>query len=108
MLFPNWYLFQPRTEAVRNKWEKCEHIGKVISQYIGLTKLAPIISFENEFGYFLQIKWKALSLLKTVAFIAGKKNPADQNFYICFSIEIKALKMIFKGEIASKIQFRPT
>ena len=31
-------------------------------------------------------------LLKTVAFIAGKKNPADQNFYICFSIEIKLKK----------------
>ena len=28
-------------------------------------------------------------LLKTVAFIAGKKNPAGQNFYIHFSIEIK-------------------
>ena len=26
-------------------------------------------------------------LIKTVAFIAGKKNPADQNFYIRFSIE---------------------
>ena len=25
------------------------------------------------------------SILKTVAFIAGKKNPADQNFYIRFA-----------------------
>ena len=31
-------------------------------------------------------------LLKTVAFIADKKNPADQNFYIHFSIEIKLKK----------------
>ena len=45
--------------------------------------------------------------LKTVAFIAGKKNPAIQKFFIRFSIEIK-LKNDFKGEIASKIQFRPT
>ena len=27
--------------------------------------------------------------LKTVAFIAGKKNPATQKQFICFSIEIK-------------------
>ena len=26
-------------------------------------------------------------MVKTVAFIAGKKNPAIQNFFICFSIE---------------------
>ena len=49
-----------------------------------------------------------LGVLKTVAFIAGKKNPADQNFYICFSIEIKLKKMIFKSEIAPKIKFKPT
>ena len=30
--------------------------------------------------------------LKTVAFIAGKKNPADQNIYIRFSIELKLKK----------------
>ena len=45
--------------------------------------------------------------LKTVAFISGKKNPATQEFFIRFSIEIK-LKNGFKGEIASKIQLRPT
>ena len=31
-------------------------------------------------------------VLKTVAFSVGKKNPADQNFYIRFSIEIKLKK----------------
>ena len=41
-------------------------------------------------------------LLKTVAFIAGKKNPAIQKNFIRFSIEIK-LKKYFRGEIASKI-----
>ena len=30
---------------------------------------------------------KPLFLLKTVAFIAGKKNPATQKFFICFSIK---------------------
>ena len=34
-------------------------------------------------------------VLKTVAFIAGKKNPAVQNFLIRFSIEIK-LKKLFQ------------
>ena len=42
--------------------------------------------------------------LKTVAFIAGKKNPATQK---SFFIDIE-LKNDFKGEIVSKIQFRPT
>ena len=46
-------------------------------------------------------------LLKTVAFIAGKKNPATQKNIIHFSIEIKLLKNDFKDEIASKTQFRP-
>ena len=50
---------------------------------------------------------KRKKILKPVAFIAGKKNPEIQKFYIRFSIEIK-LKKDFKGEIASKIQFRPT
>ena len=36
-----------------------------------------------------------LSVLKTVAFIAGKKNPAVQKCYIRFSIEIK-LKNLFQ------------
>ena len=36
-----------------------------------------------------------LELLKTVAFIAGKKNPAVQKLYIRFSIEIK-LKKLFQ------------
>ena len=48
-----------------------------------------------------------LTLVKTVAFIAGKKNPADQNFYIFFPLK-ESLKNDFKGETASKIQFRPT
>ena len=32
--------------------------------------------------------------LKTVAFIAGKKNPAIQKHFICFSIEIKHRALI--------------
>ena len=31
----------------------------------------------------------SVTILKTVAFIAGKKYPAIQNLFICFSIEIK-------------------
>ena len=45
--------------------------------------------------------------LKTVAFIASKKNPADQNFYIFFPLK-ESLKTDLKGETASKFQFRPT
>ena len=45
-------------------------------------------------------------LLKTVAFIAGKKNPVVQKEFIRISIEIK-LNNDFKGEIISKIHFRP-
>ena len=47
-----------------------------------------------------------ISLIKTVAFIAGKKKSSNPKINR-FSIEIK-LKNDFKGEIASKIQFRPT
>ena len=53
-------------------------------------------------------------MLKTVAFIAGKKNPADQNFYIRFSIEIKlkqcintdVYNQIFNGKTIIKILVR--
>ena len=35
---------------------------------------------------------KIIRVLKTVAFIAGKKNPAIQKIFIRFSIEIKLKK----------------
>ena len=41
------------------------------------------------------LKGSAYNILKTIAFIAGKKNPAVQKFYIRFSIEIK-LKKLFQ------------
>jgi hypothetical protein len=47
------------------------------------------------------------SEVNTVAFIAGKKNPATQNFFFVFPLK-ESLKNYFKGEIESKIQFRPT
>ena len=39
------------------------------------------------------LKGLLLMLLKTVAFIAGKTNPAIQKFFIRFSIEIKLTKL---------------
>ena len=57
------------------------------------------VSFQKLQLYFhVPIFSGKLELLKIVAFIAGKKNPATQIFFIRFP----------KGEIASKIQFRPT
>ena len=41
------------------------------------------------------LKMVVKSGLKTVAFIAGKKNPADQNFYIRFSIENLIVSSVF-------------
>ena len=69
-----------------------------------------IILYKSEIFKFCEkcgdIEWNLVEsrLLNTVAFIAGKKNPATQIFFIRFSIKIK-LKNDFKGEIASKIQF---
>ena len=37
-------------------------------------------------GYWIK-KFEFKNVLKTVAFIAGKKNPAIQKNFICFSIE---------------------
>ena len=42
-------------------------------------------------------------IVKTVAFIACKKNPATQRIFTCFSVETK-----LKELLASKIQSRPT
>ena len=43
--------------------------------------------------------------LKTVAFIAGKKNPAVQNFYICFSIENLIVNISFYALSWLKLNF---
>ena len=47
-----------------------------------------ILSRNTKFCWWVDIFWSKL-ILKTVAFIAGKKNPATQIFFIHFSIEIK-------------------
>ena len=44
-------------------------------------------------------------LLKTVAFIAGKKNPADQKFYIRFSIENLVVNISFYALSWLKLNF---
>ena len=43
--------------------------------------------------------------LKTVAFIAGKKNPADQKFYIRFSIENLIVNISFYALCWLKFNF---
>ena len=65
------------------------YIGK--PNYMPLHTVRAIISrglyiFLPQFDYSSSSNY---SWLKTVAFIAGKKNPAVQKFYIHFSIEIK-------------------
>ena len=64
-------------------------------------KLSSIFSIMKPYKYTVESK-----VLKTVAFIVGKKNAAIQKKNIPFLIEIKP-KNDFKGEIVSKIQFRP-
>ena len=51
------------------------------------------------------LKMVVKSGLKTVAFIAGKKNPADQNFYIRFSIENLIINISFYALSWPKLNF---
>ena len=47
----------------------------------------------------------SINLLKTVVFIAGKKNPATQNFFIRFSIENLIANISFYALSWPKLNF---
>ena len=52
-----------------------------------------------------QIKKRIKIIIKTVAFIAGKKNPATQNFFIPFAIENLITNISFYALSWPKLNF---
>ena len=72
---------------------------KQVAAVIFVAKQTKVSDFDiSESGFFI-------NALKTVAFIAGKKNPAIQKFYICFSIENLIANISFYALSWPKLNF---